>query len=117
MTSSRAVTPTGAPNTFTTNGYPVVPFYINDTAPYHAYFRREEPVVVFGAVDSGVANHARADGLTFLDLVWAGAPFADQAQFVRTVRENASDWLAAGLFTRQESQAVQIAAARSDLRP
>jgi DUF1680 family protein len=113
---ARAVTPTGTGNTFRTNGFPVVPFYVNDTAPYHAYFRRDEPEVVFGPLDSGVANHARADGLTYLDLLWARAPFADQASFVRAAREVASDFFAAGLFTRQENQAVQIAAARSDLR-
>jgi len=114
---SRAVTPTGAVNTFATNGYAVVPFYINDTSAYHAYFRREEPRVVFGDVDSGVANRARADGFTLLDLVWSRAPFADQALFVRAVREIAIEWQAAGRLSRTESQAVQLAAARADLRP
>jgi uncharacterized protein len=114
---SRAVRPTGTTNMFTTNGHPVVPFYINDTAAYHAYFRREEPLVVFGDVDSGVPNRAGPDRLTFLDVVWGRAPFADQAQFVRTVREHAAAWQAAGRLTRPESQAVQLAAARSDLRP
>jgi DUF1680 family protein len=114
---SRAIKPTGDPNTFTTNGYPVVPFSIDDTNAYHAYFRRAEPEIVFGALDTGVANHSRADGLTFLDLVWSQAPFADQSGFVRAVREVSAEWLRTGLFTRQESQAVETAAARSNLRP
>jgi hypothetical protein len=103
--------------TFSTNGYPVGPFYVDDTAPYHAYFKRTEPRVVFGSVDSGVPNVQRADRLTFLDLVWADAPFADSAAFVRTVAAVSAEWEASGLFTRQQRQAVLTAANRADLRP
>jgi hypothetical protein len=103
--------------TFTTHGYPVMPFYIADTAPYHAYFRRVEPRIVFGAVDSGVPNRPGADGRTFLDLVWSHAPFPTRGQFVSVVQRTAADWAAAGLLTGAERQAVLTAAARADLRP
>jgi DUF1680 family protein len=114
---SHSVQPAGAPMSFTTNGYPVVPFYLNDTAPYHAYFKRAEPQIVFGALDSGVPNYRRSDGLTFLDLVWAQAPFPNQAQFVRVVQDVCAEWLRTGLLTRQQRQAILIAAAQADLRP
>jgi hypothetical protein len=109
-----AITPTGA-MTFATNGFPVAPFYLGTTEPYHGYFTRVEPRIVFGAVDSGVPNHPRGDGLSFLDVVWDNAPFRDQRDFVRAVAAVSSDWLAQGLFTRAERQQVLAAAARSDL--
>ncbi|MBO0817438.1 MAG: glycosyl hydrolase, partial [Actinobacteria bacterium] len=71
--------------TFTTNGYPLAPFCHDDTKPYHVYFHRSEPEIVFGSTDSGVPNRARPDGLTFLDLVWRQAPFATPGQFRQAV--------------------------------
>jgi uncharacterized protein len=114
---ARAVRPTGTPMSFTTNDLPVGPFYINDTAPYHAYFKRVEPRIVFGALDTGVPNYPRGDGLTFLDPVWAGAPFANQGLFVRAVQDISAEWLRTGLLTRQERETILIAAAQADLRP
>ncbi|MET7655585.1 beta-L-arabinofuranosidase domain-containing protein [Streptomyces sp. NPDC005486] len=111
-----AVRPEGRPQHFTTNGLTLAPFHIADEAPYHAYFRRAEPVVVFGAADSGVANRARADGLTFLDVLWERAPFANFSRFVDAVRALADAWLAEGLFTRTERDRVVAAATASDLR-
>jgi uncharacterized protein len=111
----RAATPAGAPLTFTTNGLTIAPFYVGDAAAYHGYFTRTEPRVVFGTVDSGVVNHQRADGLSFLDAVWDGAPFADQAAFVRAVSTVSSDWLAQGLLTRTERQQVMAAANQARL--
>ena len=112
---TNSITPTGAPMTFTTNGFTLMPFYVNDTNRYHAYFRRSEPEIVFGSVDSGVPNRQRGDGLTFLDVVWDQAPFPDKGAFVRTVEAVSSDWLQTGLLTRVERQSVLTAAARSDL--
>lgn len=111
----QAVEPGPEPMTFTTHGHPVRPFYVADRAPYHAYFTRVEPRVVFGAEDSGVPNRPGADGRTFLDVVWARAPFVHKGAFVRTVERVSSDWLRAGLFTRPQRQAVLTAAARADL--
>jgi uncharacterized protein len=113
---SRAATPTATPMTFSTNGFTLRPFYLGDTNRYHGYFTRVEPRIVFGAVDAGVPNRPRGDGLTFLDVVWDQAPFAAQADFVRAVDTVSAQWLALGLLTRTEQQRVRSAAARSDLR-
>jgi DUF1680 family protein len=110
-----AVTPAGAPLSFTTNGLTLVPFYRGDTSPYHGYFTRVEPKIVFGALDSGVPNYSRADGLTFLDVVWDNAPFHEQAALIRAVATVSADWLAQGLLTRTERQRVLTAAARAEL--
>jgi DUF1680 family protein len=113
---SRSITPTDAPNTFTTHGLTLAPFYVADTDPYHMYFTRAEPQIVFGSVDSGVPNVPRADGLTLLDLVWAQAPFRHQTGFVLTVARTSQEWVRAGLLTREQQRAVISAAVRADLR-
>jgi hypothetical protein len=92
-----AMTPTGKPLHFTTNGQTLAPFYIADpgpseTSPYHLYIRRHEPSIVFGSIDSGVANRSRDDGLTFLDVVWDEAPFASHAQFLAATDRISMDW-------------------------
>jgi len=110
---SGAMVPAGAPLTFTTGGLAVGPFYIADTAPYHGYFTRVEPRVVFGAVDSGVTNYADPDGFSFLDRVWARAPFATKGHLVRAVEDVSAAWVDAGLLTSPERQAVLTAAARA----
>ncbi|MET9384262.1 hypothetical protein ABZY09_25075 [Streptomyces sp. NPDC002928] len=79
-------------------------------------FRRSEPVVVFGTADSGVPNRARGDGLTFLDVLWAQAPFATSGRFVGAVRGLADGWLSEGRFSRAERDAVVAAAVRANLR-
>ncbi|MFH0176962.1 beta-L-arabinofuranosidase domain-containing protein [Streptomyces cacaoi] len=111
-----AVRPEGRPQHFTTHGLTLAPFHIADDAAYHAYFRRTEPVVVFGTTDSGVANRARGDGLTFLDVLWAQAPFVTSARFVDAVRVLADVWLSEGLFTRSERDRVVAAAGAANLR-
>ncbi|WP_316959482.1 hypothetical protein [Streptomyces sp. TRM68367] len=111
-----AIRPEGRPLHFTTHGLTLAPFHIGDDTRYHAYFRRSEPVVVFGAADSGVPNRARADGLTFLDALWQQAPFAASAQFVRAVRGLADTYLSAGLFSSTERDRVVAAAVDADLR-
>ncbi|MER5209634.1 beta-L-arabinofuranosidase domain-containing protein [Streptomyces sp. NPDC002838] len=113
---SDALRPEGRPMHFTTHGLTLAPFFIGNDTRYHAYFRRAEPVVVFGAVDSGVPNRARGDGLTFLDVLWEQAPFPTPGRFVRAVRVLADSWLAEGLFTGEERDRVVAAAVRADLR-
>ncbi|MEU8148116.1 beta-L-arabinofuranosidase domain-containing protein [Nonomuraea sp. NPDC048901] len=105
-----------APMTFTTHGLPLVPFYSGDTDRYHAYFHRVEPKIVFGKVDSGVPNYARADSATFLDALWAMAPFDNQGCFVSAVTRTADDWIRAGLMTTAEKNAVVSAATKARLR-
>ncbi|WP_106972319.1 glycoside hydrolase family 127 protein [Streptomyces yerevanensis] len=111
-----AVRPEGRPMHFTTHGLVLAPFHIGDDSQYHAYFKRSEPVIVFGSADSGVPNRDRGDGTTFLDLVWNPAPFATSGRFVRAVRALAGEWLSEGLLTRSERDRVVSAAARADLR-
>ncbi|RNG20683.1 glycoside hydrolase family 127 protein [Streptomyces botrytidirepellens] len=111
-----AIKPGDRPMHFTTHGLTLAPFHLADDAPYHAYFRRAEPVVVFGAADSGVPNRARGDGLTFLDVLWEQAPFATSGRFVRAVRTLADAWLSEGLFSRAERDKVVAAAVGADLR-
>nr|WP_228044710.1 hypothetical protein [Streptomyces ferrugineus] len=97
-------------------GLTLAPFHIADDTRYHAYFRRAEPVVVFGTSDSGVPNRARGDGLTFLDVLWARAPFVSSGSFVAAVRALAGTWLSEGLFTSAERDRVVAAAVNADLR-
>lgn len=130
-----AITP-GAPTaagdqTFTAAGLTLRPWYIGDTQPQSAYFHRVEPEIVFGTIDSGVANKHRndhlpnydlpvtgvtspgTDGLTFLDILWDQAPFANQGAFVSAVTQVANDFVAQGLFTAQEKNSVVSAAGRA----
>ena len=110
-----ATEPGDRPMHFTTHGLTLAPFHLADDAPYHAYFTRSEPVVVFGAADSGVPNRARGDGLTFLDVLWKQAPFTTSGRFVRAVRTLADAWLSDGRFSRAERDKVVAAAAGTDL--
>ncbi len=114
---THAIKPAGAPMTFTTNGYTLVPFYNDDTSPYHVYFHRSEPEIVFGSVDSGVANVQRSDGLSFLDVVWAQAPFATRGQFRKAVASTAQEFVTAGLLTTAQQGQIVSAAGRAQLGP
>ena len=78
------------------------------------YVRRHEPAIVFGAVDSGVPNTKREDGVTFLDAVWAGAPFASHARFMAAVERTAAEWRSAGRATEAEQRAIVRAARRAE---
>lgn len=111
-----AVRPEGRPLHFTTHGLTLAPFFAGDDVRYHAYFRRSEPVVVFGTANSGVPNRTRGDGRTFLDVFWGQAPFATSEAFVRAVRALAGDWVSEGRFTGAERDAVVAAAVRAGLR-
>jgi DUF1680 family protein len=130
----------GKPLHFTSNGQTLAPFFIADpqdappppapaqppqgrgrgrgqqpqTQPYHMYVRRQEPAIVFGNVDSGVANSKRADGVTFLDAVWGGAPFANHARFVAAVERVGAEWRSAGRLTEAEQNTVMQAARRAE---
>jgi DUF1680 family protein len=104
-----AVKPNGAMK-FLAGGVPFEPFYLGDTATYHAYFRRQEPRIVFAGTDSGVANRANSAGATFLDTLWAKAPFTDRAAFLAAVAATVSQWQSAGLLSQTEATTVNNAA-------
>jgi uncharacterized protein len=112
---THAITPAGPPMTFTTNGYTLAPFFNDDINPYHVYFHRSEPEIVFGSVDSGVPNYRQADGLSFLDAVWAQAPFQNRPEFRQAVASTAAEWVSAGLLTSAEQAKVVAAAAQANL--
>jgi DUF1680 family protein len=114
---SHAITATSDPMTFTTNGYTLAPFYNDDTKPYHVYFHRSEPEITFGGVDSGVQNYAQSDGLTFLDVLWARAPFESRGRFRQVVGQVCAQWVHAGLLTAAQRDSVVAAAAQASLGP
>jgi hypothetical protein len=115
-----AMTPVAdKPLHFTFNGQTLAPFFVSDpqqgqTQPYHMYVRRHEPSIVFGSVDSEVANKTREGGVSFLDAVWAGAPFADHAKFMAAVERTASEWRSAGQLTDAEQTSIVEAARRAE---
>jgi hypothetical protein len=78
------------------------------------YVRRQEPTIVFGSVDSAIANTKRADGVTFLDAVWAGAPFADHGRFMAAVERVATEWRTAERLTAADQSAIVQAARRAE---
>jgi DUF1680 family protein len=128
---SRQAITSGAGQTFTTHGLTLRPWYVGDTQPHSAYFRRVEPEIVFGTISSGVPNYKRDDdlpnydvpvtgipspgddGLTFLDVVWDQAPFETHGAFVSTVAATAEAFLGLGLFTPEEKDLVVSAAGRA----
>ncbi|MFC0111693.1 beta-L-arabinofuranosidase domain-containing protein [Kibdelosporangium aridum] len=115
-----AVSPLGQPNFFSTHDHTLRPLYIGINDAHHIYFKRVEPTVVFGSVDSGVSNETVDDeGFSFLDRVWQAAPFTNYGRFVHQVRKVSGEWQARGRFTRHDREAVIIAAERAedDLRP
>ncbi|KAI1192273.1 hypothetical protein F5B17DRAFT_380058 [Nemania serpens] len=123
----------GDPAFKTTNGSLVArPYYIGDSQLVSSYFRRIEPAVVFGAIDTGVPNRKRNDGLpkydvpvsgvsspgtdgpTFLDLVWDQAPFATHDAFVKTVTSIASDFVASGVYSSKERDTIVTKAGQAE---
>jgi DUF1680 family protein len=128
---TRAGTTAAGDPTFTTHGFTLRPYHISDTQPVSSYFRRVEPAIVFGTIDTGVPNRKRNDGLpnydvpvtgipspgtdgpTFLDLLWDEAPFANHGAFVSAVTRIAEAFVAAGVFTTAEKDVVVAQAARA----
>ncbi|WP_327715527.1 glycoside hydrolase family 127 protein [Streptomyces sp. NBC_00490] len=96
----------GKPLHYTLNGTEFAPFLEGSENPTHAYFRRAEPKVVFGTLDSGIANPAKSDGTTLLDEIWAGAPFASKSALVTKVTSTVNAWVSAGLLSQANGQVV-----------
>ncbi|KAI1345442.1 DUF1680-domain-containing protein [Xylaria sp. FL0043] len=100
------------------------PYYIGDSQAVSSYFRRLEPTVVFGTIDTNVANRKQnqglpkydvpvsgitspgTDGPTFLDLVWDQAPFATHQDFVEAVSKMADAFVIAGVYSAKERDTI-----------
>ncbi|MGW1216076.1 beta-L-arabinofuranosidase domain-containing protein [Streptomyces sp. NPDC002499] len=104
---------TGEPLHYTLDGIEFAPFFEGTEDPTHAYFRRSEPVVVFGNTDSGVANPVKADGTTLLDEVWAGAPFGGKGALIARVRSTVDAWVSDGLLSAGDGAKVVGTAERA----
>ena len=118
-----AMKPAAAPLTFTMGEHTLAPFFVADpsadpdaraTAPYHLYVRRDEPQIVFGSIDSGVANRAGTNGLTFLDELWNEAPFTNHRQFMTVVTRIAAAWQQSGKFSAAERSAIVATAGKAE---
>jgi DUF1680 family protein len=112
---ARAFQPSGPPSTFTSNGYTFRPLYIGDTQAHHPYVRRSEPTVVFGSQSSGVPNRSQSNGTTFLDAVWAQAPFPSRTAFVQAVQTTGTAWVNQGIYSSSERNAIVTAAQNANL--
>ncbi|MFF7366411.1 hypothetical protein [Streptomyces tricolor] len=73
--------------------------------------------VVFGGLDSGVADPDRPDGTTLHDAVWAGAPFRSKGVLVARVGKVADAWIAGGRLGRTDGEAVLRTARRASYVP
>lgn len=91
----------------------LVPFFEGTNDAYHAYFRRKEPRIVFDSVDSGVPNRRVADGTTFLDEVWAKAPFGNKGELTSRVARISQQRLREGIFTAAERERILSAVGRA----
>ncbi|HET6856251.1 MAG TPA: beta-L-arabinofuranosidase domain-containing protein [Streptomyces sp.] len=89
------------------------PFHEGVEDPTHAYFRRAEPTIVWGGLDSGVANRAGADGVSLLDEVWSAAPFKNRRGLLRRVESTVDAWVAEGLLSAAEGRKVTDTAKRA----
>ncbi|MFK4064429.1 beta-L-arabinofuranosidase domain-containing protein [Streptomyces sp. NPDC029674] len=96
----------GRPLHFALGEIEFAPFAEGTEHPTHVYFRRDEPRVVFGGLDSGVANPARTGGRTLLDEVWAAAPFRDKGALVAHVGATTKKWVADGLLSAADRTTV-----------
>ncbi|MET9514854.1 beta-L-arabinofuranosidase domain-containing protein [Streptomyces sp. NPDC002994] len=103
----------GKPLHYSLDGVEFAPFFEGTEDPVHAYFRRAEPRVVFGTTESGVANPARADGVTLLDEVWAAAPFKTKSALVRHVESTVNAWVTAKLLGAADGRKVVSTAKRA----
>ncbi|KAF2994362.1 hypothetical protein E8E13_001229 [Curvularia kusanoi] len=132
----RSKTPNGDPVfaafSSTNSSLVIRPYYVSDTQAVSSYFRRLEPNVVFGNLDTGVPNRKRNDGLpkydvpvanitspgtdgpTFLDVVWDQAPFSTHDDFLAVVSSTANAFLAAEIFTLTERDTVVKKAAEAE---
>jgi DUF1680 family protein len=100
----------GKPLHYTLDGIEFAPFFEGTEDPTHVYFRRAEPKIVLGNVDSGVANPATADGTTFLDELWAGAPYLTRSDLLQAVTTTVTSWVAAGRLSAANGEQIVLTA-------
>jgi hypothetical protein len=103
----------GKPLHFTRAGVELAPFLEGTEDAFHSYFRRTEASVVFGGVDSGVANPARANKTTLLDDVWQSAPFANKPELLRRVTQVTEAWVSEGSLSRADADRIYGGAQRA----
>ncbi|UNI22497.1 hypothetical protein JDV02_008382 [Purpureocillium takamizusanense] len=117
-------TSAGDPLFKTADGLLVRPYYIGDGSPTSSYFRRVEPDVVFGTINTKVPNRKRNDGLpnydvpvegfpspgtdgpSFLDVLWDQAPFATHVAFIRAVTSTLNSFVKDGVYTSKERNII-----------
>ncbi|KAI1312935.1 hypothetical protein F5Y03DRAFT_204718 [Xylaria venustula] len=108
------------------------PYYISDSQLLSTYFRRIEPTVVFGTIDTNVPNRKRNDGLpnydvavsgitspgtdgpTLLDLVWDQAPFATHEAFVKAVTSITDSLVTTGVYSTAERDVIIAKASQAE---
>ena len=103
----------GKPLHFTLSGVELAPFLEGTADPFHSYFRRNEPKVMFGGVDSGVTNPARANKTTLLDDVWDAASFLNKPELLRRVAQVNSTWIFEGALTQADADRAYRCAQRA----
>lgn len=103
----------GQPLHFTNDGVTYVPFLEGTDAALHAYVRHNTLRVWFGGLDSGVPNRKGADGIPFLDTVWAAGPFPGKNALLAKVREVAATFRAQSRFTTADEQKVVLTAGKA----
>lgn len=107
----------GTANTFIIDGDEFEPAYNGNNTAYHMYFQRKDEYVGFAGKLTDVANPKRATGdgqsTTLMDDIWAAAPFASRADFVRQVQEVTKRYQDEGLLSSRSRQTVLLAAGRA----
>lgn len=107
----------GKPLHFTLAGLELAPFLEGTTDPFHSYFRRIEAKIVFGGVESGVANPVRSNKTTLLDDIWDAAPFLNKPELLRRVTQVISTWIVEGALTQADADRIYRTAQRAAFSP
>jgi hypothetical protein len=100
----------GKPLHYTLDGIEFAPFFEGTEDPTHVYFRRAEPKIVFGTLDSGVANPTITGGTTFLDVLWAAAPYPTRSAFLQAVNATVASWVKAERLSVAAGEQVMLTA-------
>jgi DUF1680 family protein len=107
----------GKPLHFTLSGVELAPFLEGTADAFHSYFRRQEPVVVLGGVDSGVPNPSRANKTTLLDDLWDAASFLNKPELLKRVAQVNSMWITEGALTQADADRIYRCAQRAAFAP
>jgi DUF1680 family protein len=100
----------GKPLHYTLDGIEFAPFFEGTEDPTHVYFRRAEPKIVFGSLDSGIANPTITGGTTFLDVLWAAAPYPTRSAFLQAVNATVASWVKAERLSVAAGEQVMLTA-------